>query len=73
VLRRIAAISGVAVRAQQHWGALGRYFIWTAASTAVAWLAVHWFFGPAAHLERLALGAIVVALIYAPFNLRRLA
>ena len=52
---------------------LGRYFIWTAASTAVAWLAVHWFFGPAAHLERLALGAIVVALIYAPFNLRRLA
>jgi O-antigen/teichoic acid export membrane protein len=73
VLRRIAAITGVPVRTQQHWATLGRHFVWTVAATAVASLVVHLFFGSAAHLVRLAVGAIVVALVYAPFNLRRLA
>jgi O-antigen/teichoic acid export membrane protein len=72
VLRRIAAISGVPVRAQQHWGALARHFLWTVAATAVAALAVHLFLGSAPHAVRLAVGAIVVALVYAPFNLRQL-
>lgn len=72
VLRRIAAITGVPVRAQQHWAALARHFLWTAAATAVAALAVHVFFGSAPHAVRLAAGAIVVALVYAPFNLRQL-
>ena len=73
VLRRLAAITGVPVRAQQDWGALVRHFAWTAAATAVASLIVHLFFGSATHVARLAAGAIVVALVYAPFNLRRLA
>jgi O-antigen/teichoic acid export membrane protein len=72
VLRRIAAITGVPVRAQQHWAALGRHFFWTAAATVVASLAVHLFFGSAPHAVRLAAGAIIVALVYAPFNLRSL-
>lgn len=73
VLRRIAAITGVPVHAQQDWGALARHFAWTAAATAAASLMVHLAFSSAGHVVRLAAGAIVVALIYVPFNLRRLA
>jgi len=72
VLRRIAAITGVPVRAQQHWGALGRHFLWTAVATMVASLVAHLFFPAAPHAVRLVIGAIVVALVYAPFNLREL-
>ncbi|TMH23320.1 MAG: hypothetical protein E6H63_18210, partial [Betaproteobacteria bacterium] len=71
VLRRIAAISGVPVRAQQHWRSLARHLLWTAAATAAAWLVVRWLFAGSPHIVRLAAGAVVIALIYAPFNLRR--
>jgi O-antigen/teichoic acid export membrane protein len=71
VLRRIAAISGVPVRAQQHWRELGRHLAWSALAAAAAWLAVHWLFGAGALLGRLAVGFIVMALVYAPANLRR--
>jgi len=70
VLRRIAAITGVPVRAQQHWAALARYLAWSAAAALAAWLCVHALFAHAPLLARLAAGASVVALIYAPFNLR---
>ena len=70
VLRRIAAITGVPVRAQQHWSALARYLVWSAAAAAIAWLCVHALFAHAPLLARLAAGAIVMALVYAPFNLR---
>jgi len=70
VLRRIAAISGVPVRAQQHWRALGRYLAWTAVSALVAWFAVHWLLADAALIVRLATGFAVMALVYAPANVR---
>jgi O-antigen/teichoic acid export membrane protein len=70
-LRRIAAISGVPVRAQQRWRELARYVAWTAVAAAAAWLAVHVLFGESALIVRLALGFVVMVLIYAPANLRR--
>jgi O-antigen/teichoic acid export membrane protein len=71
VLRRIAAVTGVPARAQQQWAALGRHLAWTAGATAAAWLCAHALFAHAPLLARLAAGATVIALIYAPFNLRR--
>jgi len=71
VLRRIAAITGVPVHAQQHWAALGRYLVWSAAAALLAWLCVHALFVHAPLIARLATGAIMIALVYAPFNLRR--
>src|SRR5438874_755730 len=38
VLQRIAAISGVPVRSQQHWASLGRHFLWTVVAALAAWL-----------------------------------
>src|SRR4029077_3503165 len=40
VLRRIAAITGVPLRAQQHWSQLARYLAWSAAAAFIAWLSV---------------------------------
>jgi len=71
VLRRIAAISGVPVRAQQHWRELARYLAWTAVSALVAWFAVHWLFADMPLIVRLAIGFAVMALVYAPANFRR--
>ena len=71
VLRRIAAISGVPVRAQQHWRELARYLVWSALAAAAAWLVVHALFGESALVVRLGIGFMVMALVYAPANLRR--
>ena len=71
VLRRIAAISGVPVRAQQHWRTLGRHLACTLLAATGAWLCAHYLFGASPLVVRLAVGAIVMALIYAPLNLRR--
>ena len=71
VLRRIAAITGVPVRSQQHWRSLARSLLCATAATALAWLAVHWLFAASPHIVRLAAGASLIALLYAPFNLRR--
>src|SRR5439155_24830646 len=71
VLHRIAAITGVPVRSQQHWQSLGRSFAWSAAAAAVAWLAVHVFCGDAPHIVRLVVGAAVLGVVYAPANLRK--
>jgi O-antigen/teichoic acid export membrane protein len=69
-LRRIAAISGVPVREQQHWASLGRHFAWTAAATFVAWLTVHYLFAGAPLVVRLAAGACVLGALYAATNWR---
>jgi len=71
VLRRIAAITGVPLRAQQHWSQLARYLAWSAAAAFIAWLSVLALFAHAPLLARLAAGATVIALVYAPFNVRR--
>jgi hypothetical protein len=73
VLRRIAAITSVPVRAQQHWWSLARSLAWSAAAAFVAWLVVHGLFGGAPHIVRLAVGAAALAAVYAPANLRKLA
>jgi O-antigen/teichoic acid export membrane protein len=69
-LRRIAAISGVPVRSQQHWASLGRSLVWTALCTFAAWLTVHILFAGAPHVVRLAAGAAVLGAAYAASNWR---
>jgi O-antigen/teichoic acid export membrane protein len=71
VLQRIAAVSGVPVREQQHWASLGRHFAWGAAATVVAWLTVHYLFAGAPHAVRLAVGAAVLGAVYGVANWRR--
>ena len=70
-LRRIAAVTGVPVRAQQHWGILARHLAWTIVAAATAWAFVHAFFDGSPLVVRLAVGGMLMALIYAPFNFRR--
>jgi O-antigen/teichoic acid export membrane protein len=69
-LRRIAAISGTPIASQQHWRELARYLGWTVLSGALAWLTVHWLFGESPLFLRLVIGFVVMALVYAPANLR---
>src|SRR5947207_2994418 len=70
VLHRIAAITGVPVAEQAHWGEVGRHFAWTAAAAACAWLVVHFLFAGAHHAVRLAAGAAVLGVVYGLTNLR---
>jgi O-antigen/teichoic acid export membrane protein len=70
VLQRIAAISGVAVRDQQHWASLGRCFAWAAAATLAAWLTLHYLFAGSPHAVRLVIGAAVLAAVYGAANWR---
>jgi len=70
VLQRIAAISGVPVRSQQHWASLGRHFLWTVVAALAAWLAVHTVFAGSPLAGRLAIGATVLLAIYGATNWR---
>jgi O-antigen/teichoic acid export membrane protein len=70
ILNRIAAITGVPVAEQQHWAELGRHFAWSAAAAFAAWLVVHFVFGGALHIVRLAAGAAVLGVVYGLANLR---
>jgi O-antigen/teichoic acid export membrane protein len=69
-LRRIARISGIPVRRQQHWAHLARHLAWTVLATAAAWWAVH-SLDLDSVVVRLALGALVLAAVYVPVNYRR--
>jgi hypothetical protein len=71
VLQRIAAVSGMPVREQQHWASLGRHFAWSAAATFAAWLTVHYLFAAAPLVVRLAVGAAVLGAVYAAANWRQ--
>ena len=71
VLRRIAAISGIPVRRQQHWRSLGRCLLWTALATGAAWLAVDQLLADRPAILRLVAGAALLALVYFPANLRQ--
>jgi O-antigen/teichoic acid export membrane protein len=68
-LRRIARISGIPVRRQQHWGHLARYLAWTILAGAAAWMLAHKLEIPP--IARLAVGAAAMVLIYLPVNYRR--
>ena len=67
-MRRIAAISGVPVRSQQHWASLGRHFACAAGATLTAWLSVHYLFASAPLVVRLAVGAGVLGALYGAVN-----
>ncbi|HYR36695.1 MAG TPA: oligosaccharide flippase family protein, partial [Burkholderiales bacterium] len=71
VLQRIAAISGVPVRRQQHWASLARYVAWTAGATLAAWLTVHYLFPGAPPVVRLLAGASVLGALYGAGNWKR--
>ena len=71
VLRRIAAISGVPVRRQQHWASLARHFAWSTGTALTAWLAVHYLFPGAPHVVRVVVGAGVLGVLYAAGNWNR--
>ena len=70
-LRRIARISGIPVRRQQHWGHLARYLAWTAGVAAISWLCVHGLLPETNAFVNLLAGAAVMAAIYLPVNFRR--
>jgi O-antigen/teichoic acid export membrane protein len=66
LLRRIARLTGIALREMQRWRALAVLLITAAACGLLAWLLVNQFLGGAAHLVRLAAGATIVLLAYVP-------
>jgi hypothetical protein len=72
VLRRIAAISGVPVREQQHWASLARHLLWSVIATLGAWLVAHHLFAGSPIAVRLAMGGAVLAAVYGAVNWRRL-
>jgi O-antigen/teichoic acid export membrane protein len=72
-LRRIARISGIAVRRQQHWKHLARYLAWTVLAAAAAWLLVDKLLSESHALLQVAAGAAAMALVYLPVNYRRAA
>jgi O-antigen/teichoic acid export membrane protein len=72
VLRRIAAVTGVPVRSQQHWASLARHLAWTVIATLGAWLAGHHLFADSPIIVRLAMGGAVLAAVYGPMNWKHL-
>ncbi len=70
-LRRVAALTGVPVRAQQHWLPLGRLLVTAALAAALAHLAVADFLGGQPLLVRLLGGALVLGPLYAAATWRR--
>jgi O-antigen/teichoic acid export membrane protein len=72
VLRRIAAISGVPVREQQHWASLARHLAWAVIATLGAWLVGHHLFAGSPIIVRLAMGGAVLAAVYGAVNWKQL-
>lgn len=70
-LRRIARISGIPVRRQQHWGHLARYLGWTLLTGLAAWVFVNEVLADYRPILRIMAGAVVMAVIYLPVNYRR--
>jgi len=72
VLRRISRITGVPVRNLQHWKSLARYLAWTLVATLGAWLVGHHLFADSPIILRLAMGAVVLAVVYGAVNWKNL-
>jgi len=70
-LRRIAVQSGIPLRRLQDWRGLARTALVAAAGALLAWGLTHALLAQAAPLVRLAAGAVVLAVVYALFILRR--
>jgi len=71
LLRRIARVTGIALRELQDWGALARSFALAAACSALAWFLVERVLAQAGPMTRVAAGATLIALLYAPLQFRR--
>ena len=70
-LRRIAVQAGIPLRRLQDWRSLARTALIAAMGSALAWGVTRAFFMHAPPLARLAAGAVVLAVVYALFILRR--
>jgi O-antigen/teichoic acid export membrane protein len=70
-LRRIAVQAGIPLRRLQDWRGLARTALIAAMGSALAWGVTRAFFMHAPPLARLAAGAVVLAVVYALFILRR--
>jgi O-antigen/teichoic acid export membrane protein len=68
-LRRIARLSGIAMRELQDWRGLATAFGYAAASAALAWVMAN-FLGGEAVLSRLVVGGAVLAIAYLPILAR---
>jgi O-antigen/teichoic acid export membrane protein len=66
LLRRIARLTGIALRDMQKWRAIAVLLAAAAACGLLAWFLVNQLLGGAAHLVRLAAGATVLFLAYVP-------
>jgi O-antigen/teichoic acid export membrane protein len=66
LLRRIARLTGIALRDLQKWRELAVLLAAAAGCGLLAWFLVNQFLGGAAHLVRLAAGATVLFLAYVP-------
>ena len=70
-LRRIATTAGIPLRQVQDWRGLARTALIAGMGATLAWGLTHVLLAHAAPLARLAAGAVVLAVIYALFILRR--
>lgn len=70
-LRRIASQAGIPLCRLQDWRGLARTALVAALGGALAWGLTHQFLAHALPLARLAAGAVVLAVVYALFILRR--
>jgi hypothetical protein len=70
-LRRIASYARIPLSRLQDWRGLARTALIAAFGGALAWGITHAFLAQALPLARLAAGAVVLAVVYALFILRR--
>jgi O-antigen/teichoic acid export membrane protein len=71
LLRRISRVTGIAVRDLQDWGGIVKPLALAAACAALAWVLVDHILAQAGPLTRVAAGATIIALVYAPIQFRR--
>jgi hypothetical protein len=69
VLRRVARQTGIALRHLQDWRTLATQLALAASSGAAAWVVADVALAAHSPLLRLAAGAAVIALVYAPVHL----
>jgi O-antigen/teichoic acid export membrane protein len=69
ILRRLARLTGIALRHVQDWRTLAKQFAVAASSGAAAWSIAEWTLAAHGPLMRVAVGAAVIALVHAPTHL----
>jgi peptidoglycan biosynthesis protein MviN/MurJ (putative lipid II flippase) len=72
MLRRVSKHTGIALRELQPWRALAWTLVSAAAAAGLARLGVDALFAEQKPMLRLAAGAVLIALIYIPLNLKRI-